>query len=343
MLARLLLSPLWLLSLVFGLVVARRRAAWRRKALAVDARVISVGNLTVGGAGKTPVTIEVARRLAARGERVAILSRGYGRESEGEVVVSDGERVLVDARTGGDEPVLIARSCPGSPVLVGPDRAKLARTAVERFGARTLVLDDGFQHLRLARDLDLVVVDGSNPFGNGHLMPRGPLREPKGALAHSGLVWLSKVDQASPESIERLAEEVRRLTGAEPVRSAYRVADVRRLEASGASVSLGSEALRGRRVHLLAAIARPESFVQTVESLGAEIAGAALLPDHAFLDERELAEAAAAAKRTGAEAIVMTEKDAARFSPPQAAELPFLVVRVELAILAGEDRLAEAL
>ncbi|HCF59086.1 MAG TPA: tetraacyldisaccharide 4'-kinase, partial [Myxococcales bacterium] len=200
---------------------------------------------------------------------------------------------------------LIARSCPGSPVLVGPDRAKLARTAVERFGARTLVLDDGFQHLRLARDLDLVVVDGSNPFGNGHLMPRGPLREPKGALAHSGLVWLSKVDQASPESIERLAEEVRRLTGAEPVRSAYRVADVRRLEASGASVSLGSEALRGRRVHLLAAIARPESFVQTVESLGAEIAGAALLPDHAFLDERELAEAAAAAKRTGAEAIVM--------------------------------------
>ncbi|MGI5860459.1 MAG: tetraacyldisaccharide 4'-kinase [Myxococcales bacterium] len=344
LLARLLLSPLWLLSLVFGRVVVRRRAAWRRKALKVGARVVSVGNLTVGGAGKTPVTIEVVRRLTARGERVAVLSRGYGRKGEGKaVVVSDGERILLDARAAGDEPVLIARSCPGALVLVGADRASLAQLAVAWLGARTLVLDDGFQHLRLARDLDIVVIDGSNPFGNGHLMPRGPLREPKQALAHAGLIWLSKVDQASPDSIERLAAEVRRLTGADPVRSAYRVADVRRLEYDGGSVSLGPDALRGRRVYLLAAIARPESFARTVEGLGAEIAGATLLPDHAFFGDRRLEAAAAAARKAGAEAVVVTEKDAVRLAAPKTAGLPFLAVRVELDILAGEDRLAEAL
>ncbi|HEY3451450.1 MAG TPA: tetraacyldisaccharide 4'-kinase [Myxococcales bacterium] len=341
-LAKFLLFGLWLLSFAFRAIVRRRRKAWRSKATRVAAKVVSVGGLTVGGAGKTPIAIHLARRLAAEGRSPAVLSRGWGRDRPGQnVVVSDGKAVLADVRASGDEPMLVARSCPGVPVLVGPNRAAVAQIAIERFGARTLVLDDGFQHLGLARDLDVVVLDASNPFGNGHLLPRGPLREPKEALASAGLVWLSKVDQAAEREIARLEADVRRWTKAPIVKSGYRVVDV--LDDTGAS--LGPRALVGKKVLMLAGLARPLSFAKTLEAMGATVAAHRLLPDHGWPRPMDVDQAKLAVREMGLDAIALTEKDAVRL-PDSARRGPFAVVRVEVEVERvgdGEAELARVL
>ncbi len=334
-----LLLPLLALSWVYRAVAGldRRRALARRRR--ARAKVVSVGNLTVGGAGKTPVAIHVARLLQARGERVAVLSRGYGRKGAAPVLwVSDGERILEAVEASGDEPQLLARGCPGAAVLVGPDRAALAEEAVERFGATALVLDDGLQHARLARDLDVVVIDASNPFGNGHLLPRGPLREPKAALARAGLVVLTKVDQASADEVEALSADVASLTQAPQARALYRVADV----LDGAGASRGAVWLSGRPVMLVAGLARPQSFRRTLEASGARVVAESLFPDHHFFAAAELASAARAAAAAGAEALAMTEKDAVRLASG-AAPAPLAVVRVELELRAGAGAIEQAL
>ncbi|MGC4117538.1 MAG: tetraacyldisaccharide 4'-kinase [Myxococcales bacterium] len=338
--AKVLLLGLWLLSLLFRAIVRRRRHAGKAKARRVPAKVVSVGGLTVGGAGKTPVAIHLARRLAAEGRRPAVLSRGWGRDHRSrDVVVADGNSVLVDVRASGDEPMLIAQSCPGVPVLVGPDRVPLAQAAIERFGAHTLVLDDGFQHLGLARDLDVVVIDASNPFGNGHLLPRGPLREPLEALADAGLVWLSKVEQANPRQLAWLEAMVRRHSQAPLVRSSYRVVDV--LDDAGAS--LGRGALSGKKVLMLAGLARPLSFAHTLEAMGATVAAHRLLPDHGWLRPMDVEQAKLAMRREGLDAIALTEKDAVRL-PDSARKGPFTVVRVEAELVAdGEEQLTKVL
>lgn len=334
-----LLFPLLLLSYLYRAAASldrRRKSARRRRA---RAPVVSVGNLTAGGSGKTPVAIHVAKLLQARGERVAVLSRGYGRKGAARSLwVSDGARVLEGVEASGDEPQLVARCCPSAAVLVGPDRAALAEEAVERFGATALVLDDGLQHATLARELDLIVLDASNPFGNGRLLPRGPLREGKAGLRRAGLVVLSKVDQAAPEEVEALSAEVASLTAAPQVRACYRVADV----LDGAGASLGAEWLSGRAVMLLAGLARPQSFRRTLVASGARVAAETLFADHHFFTGAELASAARAARAAGAEALALTEKDAVRIAPG-AAPMPLAVVRVELELRSGAGALERAL
>jgi tetraacyldisaccharide 4'-kinase len=290
----------------WGVGAALHRAAARPVKAAVP--VISVGNLTVGGAGKTPVVLELAARLLRRGRKPAVLSRGYGRRSRRDL------RATPDARAEevGDEPLLIARR--GFPVWVGPRRAALAPRAVDQ-GADVLLLDDGLQHHALARDLDVVVADASNLFGNGALLPRGPLRELPSALGRvrNGLVWLTRCDLPRDPRVESLR-------GFPLVESAYQArAD-----------------LRGRRVFLFAGIARPDSFVETVRGLGAEIAGTRWFRDHHVFSARELIELRAQA--AGA-TLVTTEKDLARIGQPQ----DIVPVPVELRILRGEDALERAL
>ncbi|MBI5546105.1 MAG: tetraacyldisaccharide 4'-kinase [Deltaproteobacteria bacterium] len=339
--AKALLWPLWLLSRLFAWIVRRRLRQWERpgRACRVEARVVSVGNLVVGGAGKTPVTIHLARRLLAQGERPFVLSRGWGREHPSRIVVaSDGRQILSNAREAGDEPLLIARACPGVPVIVGRDRAAAAQAAISEFGAKLFLLDDGLQHLRLARDLDVVVLDAGNPFGNGHFMPRGPLREPKQSLGRAGLVFLSKVEQATPDEVEALEAEIRQFTQAPIVRAAYRVADV--LDDEGRS--LGVRALAGKKVLLMAGIAQPASFRHTLGGLGAMIAGERLFADHHPFLPMEVEEVKLQARRQGVDAIALTEKDAVRL-PDSAAKGPFAVVRIELDVRAGEEGLTAAL
>jgi len=270
--------------------------------------VISVGNLTVGGAGKTPVAIELGSRLAARGLRPAVLSRGYGRRTRAPMQVSPDSRV----DEVGDEPLLMARR--GLTVFVGPSRAQLAEMAVQR-GADVLVLDDGLQHHALARDLDVVVVDASNPFGNGHLLPRGPLRELPSALrrVQRGLLWLTRCDLPRDPRVSRLPSWP-------AVESAY----------------AAETSLRGRRVFLFAGIARPASFEATVRGLGAEIAGARWFRDHHRYSGHDLA---ALRSEAGEATLVTTEKDLVRIDQPEG----IVAVPVEVRILRGEDALAAAL
>ncbi|HYJ47792.1 MAG TPA: tetraacyldisaccharide 4'-kinase, partial [Pyrinomonadaceae bacterium] len=184
-----ILAPL---GALFNAATRLRRALYKRGALRVQkvgAPIISVGNITTGGTGKTPLVEWVARAVAADGRRPCILTRGYGRDNaKRQVIVSDGERILSDAREGGDEPLQLAETLLGvAAVISDADRAAAARFALENLGSEVFILDDGFQHLRVERDLDLVAVDATNPWGGGHLLPRGRLREPLRELARADL------------------------------------------------------------------------------------------------------------------------------------------------------------
>jgi len=303
--------------------------------------VISIGNLAVGGAGKTPAAMAVAARLLARGRRVAVLSRGYGAVRSDTRVVSDGQKVLLSAEDGSDEGVLVARRLPGVAVLCGPRRTELARLARGALGADVLLLDDGFQHRALARDLDVVVLDAGNPFGNGHLLPRGPNREPRNALRRAGLVWLSRVEGAAPEALEALRGLAHEATGHDPVESRQQPLDV--LDGRLAS-SYGLDSLRGRRVRLLAGIARPDAFRRTVEALGAIIAGERRFRDHHRFRDAELREVLG--DRNGAhdgEWVLTTEKDAVRLGMEAAGHPRLRVLRIEAQVVRGEEVLGRAL
>jgi tetraacyldisaccharide 4'-kinase len=340
---RALLALLWPGERLFAAAVRLRGLAYDRRWLDValaQAPVISIGNLAVGGAGKTPVTHAIAARLAARGRRVAILSRGYGAIRSDTRVVADGEQVLLSAEAGGDEPVLLARRLPGVRVVCGPRRAELARLATGRLGADVLLLDDGFQHRALARDLDVVVLDAASPFGNGHLLPMGPNREPRRALRRAGLVWLSRVDQATPEQLERLRVLAFRHSGRGPVESRHAPLDL--LDGT-LGRSLGLAAARGKRVLLLSGLARPGAFRRTVEGLGAEVVAERRHPDHHRFSAADLDGARAAADAGRAELIVTTEKDAVRLPPAWGAEPRLAVVRIEAELVAGDAALRAVL
>jgi tetraacyldisaccharide 4'-kinase len=339
----LLLPPLLLAELLFRAGAALRGALYGAGILRAEragAPVISIGNLAVGGAGKTPAAIAVARRLAARGRRVAVLSRGYGATRSDARVVSDGAAVRLGAAEGGDEPVLVARRLPGTAVLCGPRRAALARVAVGDLGADALLLDDGFQHRALARDLDVVVLDAAAPFGNGHLLPAGPNREPRRALRRAGLVWLSRVDQADPAALPALRALARDATGVDPVESRHAPVDV----VDGALVrGFGAGALRGRRVLLLAGVARPGGFRRTLEGLGALVAAERVFPDHHRFSPGELDEVLRAADAGRCELVVTTEKDAVRLAPEFAADPRIRAVRIEAELVRGGEILDAAL
>lgn len=280
----------------------------------VERPVISVGNLTVGGSGKTPLVITLVDQLPKK--RVAVLSRGYGRRSSlAPLVVSTGEGPLVSAEEGGDEPRLIAERTRAM-VVVDPDRVRGAARAIA-LGAEVLILDDGFQHRRLHRDLDLVVIDGAEPFGNGHFLPRGPLRESPGALSRADL--LIQVGPGSAlQNNDRMVE----------------------VEVVPASVGPHPASwLRDRRVALYAGIARPHRFQRTIEALGATVVAQHYEGDHAFADPRQLMSFASRAKGEGAEVVVTTEKDQARGGLPS----DFLALRIGLEIRRGEDLLQAAL
>jgi tetraacyldisaccharide 4'-kinase len=318
-LRRAALAPVSALAALYALGASVHRGAYRagvRTPQRLPCRVVSVGSLAAGGAGKTPLAAWLAATLHARGRRVAIASRGYGRAGGGTRVVSDGVTVLCDAAEAGDEPLLLAAEAAGVPVVVGRDRVLAGRLAIERFGTELLILDDGFQHHRLARDLDLVVLDGALGLGNGAVLPRGPLREPPGALAAAGAIVvmdgpLSATDEAR---VAALAPRAARF-------AARRVpCGVRRLGGAGTDPP---EALRGREVGLLAGIARPAGFRSTLEALGARITAERTFPDHHPFAPSDLAGLA------GEAAVwVTTEKDAVKLDPAWAGTAEVLVLGI---------------
>ncbi len=274
---RLALAPLALLEWPYRLGAWIHRRVYTtglRSRVRLDPGVVSVGNLCVGGSGKTPLVGWLASELRARGHRVAILSRGVGGRRERETnVVSDGERVLLGAADVGDEPVLLAGRARGVPVFAGRNRVALGLRASALFGAELLILDDGFQHHRLARDLDLVCVDASEGLGNGHVLPRGPLREPAGALRYADAIVWTRVPRtgAALPTLPESAAGVRRFSVEVALRGLRRIGE-RALEPP--------ESLSGRKVGLLAAIARPDRVRATLRDLGAEVALERTFADH---------------------------------------------------------------
>jgi tetraacyldisaccharide 4'-kinase len=287
--------------------------------------VISVGNLSVGGSGKTPVVARLAEILREQGLPVAILSRGYRGSFRGEaLLVSDGERVQAAAAVAGDEPVMLARALPGVVVAVGLHRDVVGRHIEERFGPCVHLLDDGFQHLRLHRDLDLLCLDRADL--EDRPLPAGRLRETPAAARRADLVLLTRPPGEAPERLAALEEALGR----------ERTFQVGR-RALGFFALAGEARPAPPRSFLLAGIARPERLEADVREAGSEIAGRAFFPDHHFFSAADLAEATGRAGAAGADALVTTAKDAVRL-PAGSWPLPLLVFRIQ-AEIADEPRL----
>ena len=291
------------LSWLYGIGVNFRNFLFDRNILkkrSFPIPVICVGNLTVGGTGKTPMVIMLARMLEEHGWKPAVLSRGYGGKRKGRAaVVSDGHEILMGPREGGDEPVLMGRSLPGVPVIVARERSHAGRVAVDRFQADVLILDDGFQHRRLARDMDIVLLDAGRPFGNGFLLPRGGLREPPTALRRADVVVMTSTEEEAaspPDDIPQI-----------PVFSARR-RPVALVKGPANETRLLAD-LAGEKVCAFTGIARPESFRRILEPLCGGIASFLPFPDHHVYTARDVENIRQVWRDSSARILLTTEKD----------------------------------
>jgi len=340
---RLAVGGLRALSVMYGGALALHLAGYRiglARRTRLPALVVSIGNLTVGGTGKTTAAIAVARWLTERGKRAAVLSRGYLAEGErGTVVVSEGFGPLATVEAAGDEPYLLAQALPGVFVLAGKDRRKAGRLAVDKFGAEALVLDDGFQYQRLVKDMDIALVDALAPFGYDFLLPRGLLREPPEHLARADAVWITHADLVRETDLEPLRRKVQELApGARVWEARHAAVRLRRL---AEQEEVGPEALRGRRVLALSSVGNPAAFERSLEREGAVLVGRARFPDHHPYRPEELRDLTAG-EGASAEWIVTTEKDAVRL-PVERLARPVWVMEVELAAREGWPSLGQEL
>ncbi len=350
--AGLLRGVLFVLSLVYLRVVRLRLELFQKRVFRPSipgCPVLSVGNLTVGGTGKTPVVELLARELTAGGRRVAILSRGYksvprplfsrlmdkffrNKAVFAPRVVSDGHALLLDSRTAGDEPFMLAHHLRGVVVLVDRDRVKSASHAIEHFQRDVLILDDGFQYLKLKHSINLVLVDSQSPFGNRHLLPRGTLREPPRHLTRATHILLTK---CSAPGNEVLHEEIRRWNRTAPIMECnHRPLHLRNLLTGEI---LGLDYLRERRVGSICGIAVPESFEGALVDLGARIELSKTFADHHRFRRKEVEQFVRRCSRRHLDAVLTTEKDAVRFPRILEPELPILALRVEIELLSGQE------
>jgi tetraacyldisaccharide 4'-kinase len=323
------LAPLWLASHLYRGVSVGHYVSYTygmRRSKQLPCRVISIGNLTLGGTGKTPLTMWMARWYQEQGWRVVVLSRGYGAQPATPFrVVSTGDGPLLDWRKVGDEPYLLAQSLPGIPVLIGRNRYLSGCYACDQFGAQVVILDDGFQHYALRRDLDVVLVDASNPFGHGTLFPRGILREPLRALRRADAIVLTRVHMAG-QTLASLCRQIRCWNARQPIYYMTTVAEA--LYQRGASVPTGTSYLSGRRVVAFAAIGNPRAFTTTLAQLGGEVVALMAFPDHHPYTYEDWQAIVDLADRWQVECLVTTEKDAVRLAPDWQASMPVYALRI---------------
>ena len=335
------------LSWIFGLIVQLRLLLYRHRIIRANTlgcQVISVGNVTVGGTGKTPIVETFARSLQQKGRKVAILSRGYKsrktplwekilkKEERLPRVVSDGQRLLLNSDLAGDEPYMLASNLPDTVALVDKDRVKSGKYAIRKFGCDTLVLDDGFQYLKLQHRLDIVLVDYTNPFGYNRVLPRGLLREPKRNLKRAGFIFITK---CPPEGAPELKAKLRELNPHAEISECRH--SPKYLENLYTREQTGLEFLQGRKISAVSGIAVPESFENGLRKLGAEIVHSARYADHHRYSQQEIIETINSATEAGAEVIITTEKDAVRFPLLERCDLPVIYLRVEIEMLSGSD------
>lgn len=343
----------WLLSFLKGISkiftgIVMLRAWLYRTGLAsrfpLGCQVISVGNVTVGGTGKTPVVEILARTLKEEGRNVAILSRGYRKKEKkflerllsGDAlspprVVSDGKRVLLDSELSGDEPFMLASNLPGVAVVVDKNRVKAGRYAIRHFGSDVLILDDGFQYMKLKHSHEIVLVDSTNPFGNGHLLPRGILREPAENIKRADFIFITKSDGNTDALRARLRSMNEK---AEIAECRHRP---RYYKNAFSSEILPLEAVNGMKVVTLSGIAAPMSFEKSVSKMGAKILSRERYPDHYRYKAQDIIDVINNADELKADAILTTEKDAVRLPRLEYPKVPIYYMRMDIEIIKGFD------
>jgi len=348
--AALVRGSLFALSKAFQVVVKFRRFLYDRRILrdsTLGVQIIAIGNLTVGGTGKTPVVEKFARELRDQGRNVAVLSRGYRsrpaplhqqilnkiflrNDTTPPRIVSDGKSLLLDSETAGDEPYMLASNLKDVVVLVDKDRVKSGRYAIEKFGCDTLLLDDGFQYWKLqGRREDVVLIDCQQPFGNERLLPRGTLREPPSHLSRATTIFITKSDGKTEELRRRIAELNPKAGVIECVHHPLYLEDV------FTSQRFDLNLLQGRKLASLSGIAQPESFEQGLVKIGADLVYSKRFADHHRFTQQEIINVINRSKKRQAEAIITTQKDAVRFPKIDRRDLPIYFMRVEIQIVSG--------
>ena len=345
-------AGLFCMSLTFGLMVKIRHFLYSIRFIrdsTLGVQVIAIGNLTVGGTGKTPVVERFARELQQAGRKVAILSRGYRSRPESFVqrilnrlllrtavnlprVVSDGNSLLLDSEMAGDEPYMLASNLKNIVVLVDKDRVKSGRYAIQRFGCDTLILDDGFQYWKLkGKRHDVVLIDFQKPFGNGCLLPRGILREPPSHLRRAGTIFITK----SSGDTEDLRENIRKYNSdasiVECVHNPLYFENV----FTGERREL--EEIRGMRVATISGIAQPESFERSLIDLGNQLVYQRRFADHHRFTQQEVLDVINRSIRRRASLVITTQKDAVRFPLLDRRDLGIFFMRVEIRIVKGAE------
>jgi tetraacyldisaccharide 4'-kinase len=343
-------TVLHLLSFLFRLIVWIRHLCYRWRILRpqhLGCIVVAVGNLTVGGTGKTPIVELLARELARRGRRVGILSRGYRSRGHpmlssllrtithaGEPpprVVGDGVAVLLDSEMAGDEPHMLAKNLPGVVVLADKNRVKAGHFAIKYFGCDVLLLDDGFQYRRLHGHLNILLIDSTCPFGGGQLLPRGILREPPASMARASHIFLTKVGDGVDQDLARTIDHCIR-PGTPVLECRHVPHSLRSLQGDG---DLPMAALAGKRVAIFSGIATPDSFEAIAREAGAHIVLCRNFPDHYRFSEDDVERIFRRACEQQAELIMTTEKDAVRLRPQWIYPLPTYYLRIEIEIFGG--------
>ncbi len=329
------------LAKIYAVAIGLRVFLYRSRLIrptSLGCTVISVGNVTLGGTGKTPMVEMLARELLRGGRKVAILSRGYKSGSKVKDfprVVADGEKLLLNVISSGDEPYMLAREVPQAIVLVDKDRVRAARQAIKRFAVDTIILDDGYQYLRLDRQVNIMLIDCTNPFGNQRLLPRGVLREPLRHLDRANIFFLTKTKGMNLSGLKNKLKKIN--PRADVIESAHRP---RYLNSIFSGTKRDLSFLAGRRVSCISGIASPQGFEQALTELGAVLTSCHRFPDHHLYSAAELEEIIRCAQMEKAEALVTTEKDAVRFPPVnQPRRFPLYYLRVEIEILSGAKNL----
>lgn len=351
--AALLRFILGIAALIYRLIIGMRNFLYSRGWLKIhraDAAVISIGNITTGGTGKTPLVILLCKQIISNSKfkisnsQCAILTRGYKTRRPFSVMrrAKKGRGTQYAIRNTINEPAILAESCPGVQVVVNPDRVAGAAEAVNRFGAKVLIMDDGFQHRRLGRDLDIVTIDSTAPFGYGKLLPAGLLREPVSTLKRADAVVITRCDQVTEAELTQIEGKLRQVNPEIVIaRSVH--APVCAKSINDREISL--EELKGKKIFAFCGIGNPAAFFNTVEALGAELIGSRVFDDHYHYADECLADIYKQGQHFGADLILTTQKD--WFSSPLSAmpdasrEVNFAYLAVELRFISGEKEITQ--
>ncbi len=335
-------SFLFMISLAYGGAVKLREILCKKSILRskkLPCFVISIGNLTVGGTGKTPMTIHVAKLLKSLGYKVAVISRGYrGSAEKTGGVVSDGRKIFMGPDAAGDEPYMMAVKLKSIPVIVGQDRFKAGIAAIKKFNPDVILLDDAFQHIKLVRDIDLALLDYRHPFGNTYLLPRGILREPISALKRADAFILTRSDARSDEdfSVSGSSEEILRARLKHfkcnaPIFKTFHIANIFTVIKEKKSTSeYSSEFLQGRRVFAFSGLADNRDFRRTIAGFKCVMTGFLEFPDHHPYSDKDFENIVQSAKSIGADCLITTEKDYVRIAHRATWPIDIVVIGLEI-------------